>query len=137
MTNDNIELSQVEDKTAIDDMASGFLESSDTIQSRNSFNAATSMWRASTSSRVRISKGKDDWRKQNPHKSPREWRNRFLNVNKKHVRTMVAIIITAVPVIMLPPSYLDKDISQALVWIAITSIVLQEETSTGSVLKGR
>ncbi len=137
MTNDNIELSQLEDKTAIDNMASEFSTSFDTMESPKSFNTATSMWRASTSSRVGISKEKGDWRKKNPHNPPHEWRCRFFSVNKNHARTIVAVTITSMPLILLPSSSLNMELKQGLIWTVITAVVLQQETSTGSLLKGR
>ncbi len=136
MTNGNVQLGQLEDKTASDSISSESSTNSDTIESPLSYGASTSTWRASTSPWVGISKGEGDRRKEQPRNPLQEWRYVFLE-NKKQVRSTVAILISALPIIMIPRSHLSEKVVQGGVWAIITTLVLQEETSTGVVLKGR
>ncbi len=131
---DNVERNELENSTAMEDeKAAELQESIDKLMKR--LDKSTSRWHESTASRFEISKGKGDWRKQHPHRAPHELKTPFIVGHKRHIRLILSATLASLPIILVPS--MDHRYNQAILWSVITTLVLQEETVTGCILKGR
>ncbi len=110
-------------------------ETSAKLPPNDDSDAATRMWRESLAFRAGIAKEKDEWRKKHPSERPHEYRTPWFDVDLHEAIVLLAATLTAVPTILVPS--LNEDINQIILWGVITSIVVQEETGTGCMLKGR